>query len=127
MIITTLKVMMPPENLQELRQTIESLMNSISRQKGFVDLHLYLEAGLKVSKEAEVCLMEEWETPTDFYRHARSHDFTILLGAFNLLKCQCEIKLRVLSPVETKSIAEVFGRRGREGKLQVETQAMVRK
>ena len=99
MIITTFKVMVPPENLQELVQTIGSLRHSIRNQDGFLDLHLYLEAGLEVSNETEICLIEEWETQADFSRHMLSNDYAIILGAFNLLRGQLEMKHGVFSPV----------------------------
>ena len=102
MIITTFKVIVPQENLQELIQTIGSLRNSISNQKGFLALHLYLEAALKASDETEICLIEEWETQADFSRHKRSNDFAILLGAFDLLRGQLEMKFGVFSPVRDR-------------------------
>lgn len=123
MIITTFKVMVPPENLQELIQTIESLRNSISNQHGFLDLHLYLEAGPKSLDETEVCLIEEWETPADFSDHRRTNDFAVLLGAFNLLRGPLEMKLGVFSPVRIESVATAWGKMGERNRgVQVETQ-----
>jgi len=94
MIVVSFRILVPPENLRELLQTIRSLLSKISSQTGCLGTHFYHEDG----DDSAVCLIEEWETQKDLENHMQSNIFAVLSGALNLLKGQSEIDFKILLP-----------------------------
>ncbi len=107
MIVSSIRVLVSPENHRELAQTVRSLLRSIRRQKGYLDSYLYLDLG----DDDAFCLIEEWETLEDLNNHLRSNDFAVLFGAVNLLKKTSEVKFSVLTPTAgIEAVEAVLGK-----------------
>jgi quinol monooxygenase YgiN len=107
MVVTSVRVLVSPENQRELAQTVRSLLRSIRGQKGYLGSYLYLDLG----DDDAFCLIEEWETQEDLNNHLRSDDFAVLFGAINLLKKTSEIKFRVLTPTAgIEAVEAVLGK-----------------
>jgi quinol monooxygenase YgiN len=106
MIVVTVKVLVSQENRREFTQTVQSLLRSIQKQKGYLGSYLSLDF-----EEDAFCLIEEWETQEDLNNHLRSEDFAVLFVAINLLKKTSEIKFRVLTPTAgIEAVEAVLGK-----------------
>ena len=107
MIVTTVRVLVSPENRREFTQTVYALLPFIRRQKGYLGSYLSLDLG----DDDAFCLIEEWETQEDLNKYLRSDDFAVLFGAINLLKKTSEIEFRVLTPTAgIEAIEAVLGK-----------------
>ena len=94
MVVATIKVLVPEDNLREMIQTLRLLLSPIRNQKGCLGSQFYFEIG----DENTLCLIEAWETQNDLENHLWSDEFDILLGAINLLKSPPEMEIKLLSP-----------------------------
>ena len=58
---------------------ISGLMKKWRNEKGCVSCHLYME------DEDKFCLVSEWQSWEDIESHFQSKDFTLLMGAIDVL------------------------------------------
>lgn len=85
MIIITMKV--PAEKHKELSQTVASLLDTINTEKGCRRCDFFQA----IEDESMLCLLEEWDSPSNFDNHLKSECFKVLRGAMNLLDKPCQI------------------------------------
>ncbi len=93
MIITTIKIKMPPEKRQEILQTINALTGSIRKEPGCRSCDLYLDT----ENTDAFLLLEEWTAQEDFERHVRAAAFSTLLGALTLVHDRPDVRINVVS------------------------------
>jgi len=72
---------------KELSQTISSLLHYIRKEKGCVRCDFFHA----LEDKNNLCLLEEWDTQTNFDHHRRSECFKVLRGSMNLLEEPCEM------------------------------------
>jgi len=87
MILVILHMKVSAKNSKELSQTLTSLLSTIRTEKGCgrCDYFHHLE------DENNLCLLEEWDTQSNFEKHRQSDCFKVLRGAMNLLEEPCAI------------------------------------
>lgn len=97
MFLVIIKMKVSAEKRRELSQTVASLLNTISTEKGCGRCDFFQA----IEDENMLCLLEEWETPSYFDTHSKSECFKVLRGAMNLLAEPCGIiSYRSISQVE---------------------------
>ncbi len=93
MIVVTIKMDVLPEKRREFLQTIRALTSPTRSNKGCINCHYYQD----VEDENIISLVEEWETQEELDNHLRSEQFSVLLGAMNLLSKPPDIKFNAVS------------------------------
>jgi quinol monooxygenase YgiN len=81
------------EKCTELLQTLQSISVDINNDKGC----LICSAFQSLKYKNSFCLISEWETQNDLYRHIRSDRFTVLLGAGTLFNRPLEVLIHAVS------------------------------
>jgi len=81
MIVNTSRITVYPEKRAEFLQTVRQLLEPITRAKGCMAFHLYVD----VADENSSLLVGEWETESDLNNYLRSTDHAILHGAITVL------------------------------------------
>jgi quinol monooxygenase YgiN len=71
----------------EFTQSIESLIKEFRKEKGCLNYHL------KRENENKYCLESEWQSMDELENHFRSHLFSVLLGAMDVLCKSSEVKI----------------------------------
>ncbi len=93
MIITTIKIKVPPDKRQEILQTINTLTGPIRREPGCRSCDLYLD-----TENADAFLLvQEWTGQEDFERHVRAAAFSTLLGALTLLNERPDVRINTVT------------------------------
>jgi quinol monooxygenase YgiN len=93
MIITTIKIKVPPDKRQEILQTINALTGPIRREPGCRSCDLYLD-----TENADAFLLvQEWTGQEDFERHVRAAAFSTLLGALTLLHERPDVRINTVT------------------------------
>ncbi len=93
MIITTIKIKVPPDKRQEILQTINALTGPIRREPGCRSCDLYLD-----TENADAFLLvQEWTGQEDFERHVRAAAFSTLLGALTLLNERPDVRINTVT------------------------------
>lgn len=95
MIVTTTRIIVRGENRQEFIQTLTSLIEPISEEKGCLTHRFYQEAG----NENSFLLVGEWESQVDWDNFLKSDNFAVLLGSIETLGACPEIDFKLLSHI----------------------------
>ncbi len=80
-IISAARIRVRPDKRKELVITLNSLIDQIETEKGCKQYRYYRE----VRESDAFMLIGEWETRSDWDRHLRSENFTILQGSLEIL------------------------------------------
>ena len=80
-IISAARIRVRPDKRKELVITLNSLIDQIETEKGCRQYRYYRE----VRENDAFMLIGEWETRSDWDRHLRSENFTILQGSLEIL------------------------------------------
>ena len=102
MIVATIKTLIPLNKRQEMFQTLESLSDSIRRQRGCLNYRIYREIG----NEDALYIVEEWRTRLDLDAHMLSRDFSVLFGAINLLHGSEAVEFNLLASLGGLELVE---------------------
>jgi quinol monooxygenase YgiN len=87
MILVIINMKVSVEKRRELSQTVVSLLNTISTEKGCRRCDFFQA----IEDQSMLCLLEEWDSPSNFETHRKSDCFRVLRGAMNLLAKPCRI------------------------------------
>jgi quinol monooxygenase YgiN len=91
----------PTDKIKELSQTLLAIVSQIRRGKGCMGCDVLRN----VEDENRYRLIGKWKSKNDCNNHLRSEEFSVLLGAMNLLQKRPEIRFDVVS--STKGIEEI--------------------
>lgn len=93
MIDATIKLSVPTEKRKEVLQTIQTLLNSIRSEPGCISCYCCVDA------EADhiIIFRQEWKSNEDLASHLKSDNFSVLLGAMQLLSVAPEIKFNTIA------------------------------
>ncbi len=96
MIEATIKMSVPADKRREVLQTIQTLLAPIRREPGCISCYCYVDA------EAEhiIIFRQEWNTNGDLASHLKSDNFSVLLGAMQLLSVEPEIRFNTIAATE---------------------------
>jgi quinol monooxygenase YgiN len=92
LIVTTLRLRVAIDSRKELLQTLGSLYQPISSDRGLVSRQLYSE----IDNDSAVLLVEEWESEGHWTRYLQSNEFAVLLGAMILVDNPKAVEFKVL-------------------------------
>ena len=81
MMLVIINMKVSAEKRRELSQTVASLINTISGEKGCGRCDFFQ----RIENENLLCLLEEWDTPNNFEKHRKSECFKVFRGAMTLL------------------------------------------
>lgn len=87
MITVIIHIKVRSEKLKELSQAIASLNREIRLEKGCLRSEFFRS----VEDENELCLLEEWATPSDLKNHMKTERFKVLRGAMKLVEEPCRM------------------------------------
>ena len=101
MIIITIKMEIPTDKTKELSQTLLAIAERIRRARGCMGCDVLIN----VENENRYRLIGKWKSKNDLNNHLRSVEFSVLIGAMNLLQKQPEIWFDMVS--RSKGIEEI--------------------
>ena len=93
MLLMTIRVNISLEKQQEFMQTVLSLLAEIRTTAAFVDYDLYRA----VEKNDTFCLVSKWQSQQHLHEHVRTRNFSVLLGALQVLGNAQDITLDTIS------------------------------
>ena len=95
MIVTTTRFQVDESSRRELFQTIRSLYQLISQERGSLACHFYCEVG----NEAMLLIVEEWESERHWRDHLQSREFAVFVGAMILVEKPVAVEFKLLSEI----------------------------
>ena len=94
-VISAARIRVRPDKRKELVMTLNSLIDQIQSEKGCKRYRYFGED----SEKNAFMLIGEWETRSDWDRHLRSENFTILKGTLLILGNEKGLDFRLLTRV----------------------------
>jgi quinol monooxygenase YgiN len=101
MIMSTLRIVVPPAKRNEVVRTLNSLLGPTQVQPGCISCRIYSE----VEDKNVLILLEEWNSQADVDRHLRSNDYKKVLAVMDMSNTQPEIKFNTIS--DTKGMETI--------------------
>lgn len=96
MIDATITITVPPEKLKEVLQTFKAILGPIRREQGCISCNCYQD----IESDNILFFKEEFESSEDLDTHLRSTQFSVLIGAMNLLKKAPDIRFNTIATTE---------------------------
>ena len=93
MLIYDLKIEIKPSKADEFIDSMSSLLRSIRKEKGCLDLSVYRNS----ERENTFIVVGEWKTQQAMDKHFKTHDFEVLIGAARVLGETFEMKIAEVS------------------------------
>jgi quinol monooxygenase YgiN len=103
MIISTLRIVVPPAKRNEVVRTLNSLLGPTRVQPGCISCRIYSE----VEDNNVLILLEEWDSQADVDRHLRSDHYKKVLAVMDMSNIQPEIKFNTISNTKGMEAIEV--------------------
>jgi len=92
-IITTLRMIVPPERRNDLLETLRGMLEPARVERGCLSYRLYED----VEDRNIFFLLEEWKTQNDLERHISTDNFHRLMALMDLLSEQPELQFNTVS------------------------------
>ena len=102
MIITTLRMIVPPERRNDLLETLRGMLEPARVERGCLSYRLYED----VEDRNIFFLLEEWKTQNDLERHISTDNFHRLMALMDLLSEQPELRFNTISHTEGMDLIE---------------------
>ena len=93
MIITTLRIVLPPEKKKESMQILRFLNEPIQVKPGCISCRIYQD----VKNPNAFALVEEWESKEDLDKHIISDEYTMILALMDISSAPPEIKFNTIA------------------------------
>lgn len=93
MLIYHLKIEIKPSKADEFIDSMSSLLRSIRKEKGCLDLSVYRNS----ERENTFIVVGEWKTQQAMEKHFKTHEFELLFGAARVLGETFEMKIAEVS------------------------------
>ncbi|MBA3010858.1 MAG: antibiotic biosynthesis monooxygenase [Proteobacteria bacterium] len=108
MIIVRIILNVLPDKQLEITQTLVSLIEPVSREKGCKDCSIFCD----IQDKNRLCLIEEWQAREDLDLHIKSHRFGVLLGTKPLLSEPLNIRIYTVSHLQGMKAIETVRTQG---------------
>lgn len=102
MIMSTLRIVVPPARRDEVVRTLNSILGPTRVQPGCIGCHIYSE----VEDQNVLILLEEWNSQTDVDSHLRSNHYRKVLALMEMSNTQPEIKFNSISDTKGMEVIE---------------------
>jgi quinol monooxygenase YgiN len=90
MVITTLRIMTPPEKRDEILKTFRSIVGPTRIKPGCISSRIFVD----LEDANALSMVEEWETEADLNRHVSSREYTKLLALLDMSSEPPEISFK---------------------------------
>ena len=87
MVITVINIRVRPEKRREIEQTLCSIVEHVSKQRGCLNTCVYQN----LENDDDYLVVEKWATQKDLEDHLQSDIFTVFVGAGSLMIRKPEI------------------------------------
>ena len=112
MVIVILKMDVRPEKSLELKQTLLALLDSLRKENGCLNQHLYQD----IENENAFSVIQMWRSQKDLDEHFQSDTFSLLIGNQYLLSRPQEITIsEVSAPSGWQDLETLLRPQGRGG------------
>lgn len=96
MIMVRISIHALPEKQKEVRQTLLSLVASLTKEKGCLSYGIFAD----IRDDNIFNAISEWETRQHLDRHLQSDGFSVLIGTKSLLREPVRIRIFTVASVE---------------------------